>query len=199
MYDDIVSKNKTKCLAKLNIGGLMDIGKKIKRLRTQQALTLEELASRSELTKGFLSQVERNLTSPSIATLNDILEALGTTLASFFQEEKEEKCVFTKDDYFVDEKEGCVINWIVPNAQKNEMEPILIEIYPNGESQILSAHDGEEFGYVFSGRVQLVDGDTSWTVKKGETFYIKGKNTHYLKNEGQTIAKVLWITTPPLF
>lgn len=177
----------------------MDIGKKIKRLRTQQALTLEELASRSELTKGFLSQVERNLTSPSIATLNDILEALGTTLASFFQEEKEEKCVFTKDDYFVDEKEGCVINWIVPNAQKNEMEPILIEIYPNGESQILSAHDGEEFGYVFSGRVQLVDGDTSWTVKKGETFYIKGKNTHYLKNEGQTIAKVLWITTPPLF
>ncbi len=54
-------------------------------------MTLEELASRSELTKGFLSQVERNLTSPSIATLNDILEALGTTLAAFFKEEQEEK------------------------------------------------------------------------------------------------------------
>ena len=53
----------------------MDIGQKIRQLRTQNNLTLEELASRSELTKGFLSQVERNLTSPSVSTLEDILEA----------------------------------------------------------------------------------------------------------------------------
>ena len=53
----------------------MDIGAKIKLLRIKNQLTLEELANRSELTKGFLSQVERNLTSPSIATLEDILEA----------------------------------------------------------------------------------------------------------------------------
>ena len=69
----------------------MDIGKKLKELRIQNDLTLGDLASRSELTKGFLSQVERNLTSPSIATLNDILEALGTTLGEFFKEDKEEK------------------------------------------------------------------------------------------------------------
>ena len=56
----------------------MDIGNKIKQLRTRQGLTLEELASRSELTKGFLSQFERDLTSPSIDSLSDILEALGT-------------------------------------------------------------------------------------------------------------------------
>ena len=66
----------------------MDIGAKIKALRIQNDLTLEELASRSELTKGFLSQVERNLTSPSVSTLEDILEALGTDLASFFKESK---------------------------------------------------------------------------------------------------------------
>ena len=63
----------------------MDIGYRIKQLRTKNNLTLEELASRCELTKGFLSQLERNLTSPSIATLQDIVEALGTTLAKFFQ------------------------------------------------------------------------------------------------------------------
>ena len=67
----------------------MDIGQKIRHLRTQNNLTLEELASRSELTKGFLSQVERNLTSPSVSTLEDILEALGTDLASFFKDSKE--------------------------------------------------------------------------------------------------------------
>ncbi len=62
----------------------MDIGKKIKELRLSNDLTLEELASRSELTKGFLSQVERNLTSPSISTLEDILEALGNRSFAFF-------------------------------------------------------------------------------------------------------------------
>lgn len=177
----------------------MDIGQKIKRLRVKNGLTLEELASRSELTKGFLSQVERNLTSPSIATLNDILEALGTSLAVFFKDDTEEKSVFTTEDYFVDEREGCIINWIVPNAQKNEMEPILIEILPGGQSQSLDPHDGEEFGYVLSGRIKLVDGDKTTTIKKGETFYIKGVNTHYLLNESHVSAKVLWITTPPLF
>ena len=53
----------------------MNIGAKIKRLRLTNGLTLEELANRSELTKGFLSQLERDLTSPSVATLEDILEA----------------------------------------------------------------------------------------------------------------------------
>lgn len=177
----------------------MDIGHKLKQLRIKNSLTLEELASRSELTKGFLSQVERNLTSPSIATLEDILEALGTTLASFFQEDKDEKCVFTKDDYFVDEREGSTVHWIVPNAQKNEMEPILLELEVNGTSQVIDPHDGEEFGYVLSGRIVLVDGESELTVRKGETFYINGTNSHYLKNESQAVAKVLWITTPPLF
>ena len=101
----------------------MDIGHKIKQLRIQKGLTLEELASRSELTKGFLSQTERNLTSPSIATLNDIVEALGTSLSEFFKEDKEERIVFRKRDFFVDERDHCTVNWIVPNTQKNEMEP----------------------------------------------------------------------------
>ncbi|MBQ2031137.1 MAG: helix-turn-helix domain-containing protein, partial [Lachnospiraceae bacterium] len=74
----------------------MDIGHRLKQMRIRQSLTLEELASRSELTKGFLSQVERNLTSPSIATLTDILEALGSSLGEFFGEEQQEQIVFRK-------------------------------------------------------------------------------------------------------
>ena len=61
----------------------MEIGHKLKQLRVRQNLTLEELASRCELTKGFLSQVERNLTSPSIVTLNDILEGAATVRVSY--------------------------------------------------------------------------------------------------------------------
>ena len=61
---------------------MIDIGGKIKRRRIKLGLTQEELAARTELSKGFISQLERNLTSPSIATLGDILEALGTRASS---------------------------------------------------------------------------------------------------------------------
>lgn len=84
----------------------MDIGNKIRELRTRKGLTLEELASRSELTKGFLSQLERDLTSPSIDSLSDILEALGTNLAEFFQEDKNDQFIFHADDFFVDRARG---------------------------------------------------------------------------------------------
>lgn len=177
----------------------MDIGHKVKQLRLQKGLTLEELASRCELTKGFLSQLERNLTSPSIATLYDILEALGTSLSDFFKETKEEKAVFQKNDFFVDERDGYNINWIVPNSQKNEMEPILVEIEPGQKTFEVSPNDGEEFGYVLDGRITLVNGDSEYIVKKGETFYLTGKNFHYIKNDKKTVAKIIWISTPPLF
>ena len=69
----------------------------------QRGLTQEELANRCELSKGFISLVERNLTSPSIATLTDMLESLGTDLKTFFGEAEDEKIVFGEKDIFVKE------------------------------------------------------------------------------------------------
>ena len=177
----------------------MDIGGKIRQLRTQKGLTLEELASRSELTKGFLSQLERNLTSPSIDSLDDILEALGTNLADFFKEDKVEQFVFREQDFFVDERDDHTVTWIVPNTQKNEMEPILLTLPEGGESFEVAPHSGEEFGCVVDGTVVLIcDGKRS-TLRKGETFYLHGRTFHTLKNEEKTTAHVLWVSTPPLF
>ena len=64
----------------------MEIGQRIKQLRVMKGLTQEELADRAELSKGFISQVERDLTSPSIATLMDILQCLGVSVSEFFTE-----------------------------------------------------------------------------------------------------------------
>ena len=64
----------------------MKIGNKIKELRVLNGLTQEELADRAELSKGFISQLERDLTSPSIATLVDILQVLGTDLKEFLKD-----------------------------------------------------------------------------------------------------------------
>ena len=177
----------------------MDIGQKIKELRLQNDLTLEDLASRSELTKGFLSQLERNLTSPSISTLEDILEALGTNLSEFFHEEEEEQIVFSTKDFFVDKKDEYQIEWIIPNAQKNEMEPILLTLSPYGTSHEMLSHRGEEFGYVLKGSVTLVRDNKKYKLKAKDTFYLNGKKSHYLYNHTNSEALVLWITTPPMF
>lgn len=177
----------------------MDIGAKIKRLRLANGLTLEELANRSELTKGFLSQLERDLTSPSVATLEDILEALGTNLKDFFSEDEEEQIVFSKNDFFINVQDDYKISYIIPNAQKNEMEPILIELKKGKKSMKLDPHDGEEFGYVVQGKVTLVNGEDCFEMKKGETFYLKGNLTHYLENNHDTVTKVVWVSTPPIF
>lgn len=177
----------------------MEVGQKIKRLRLQMDLTLEELASRSELSKGFLSQVERDLTSPSIATLSDIVEALGVDLATFFSKEEAEKIVFKEDDYFIDDQEEYSIQWIVPNAQKNEMEPMIITIKPEGKSQVVLPHEGQEFGYVLKGDIILKRNMQQHHLSKNQTFYVNGKHEHVLVNNSDEEAVILWVSNPPIF
>ncbi|WP_244835219.1 XRE family transcriptional regulator [Clostridium sp. BJN0001] len=179
----------------------MNIGEKIKKLRREKQLTQEELANRCELSKGFISQIENNLTSPSITTLIDILEILGTNLTEFFSEHYEEKVTFAENDMFIKENMNLKysIKWLIPNAQKNEMEPILIEIEPGGHYEEEQPHNGEEFGYVLHGTINLHLGKKIYKVKKGESFYYKVKVNHYISNSGKRSAKVLWISTPPSF
>ncbi|MCQ2409786.1 MAG: XRE family transcriptional regulator [Clostridia bacterium] len=177
----------------------MELGVKIKRLRLQKDLTQEELADRCELTKGYISQLENELTSPSIATLEDILNALGTTPAEFFKDEKASKVVFTESEYIEKLSEDHKIEWLVPNAQKNEMEPIRVTINPHTFLEEDVPHEGEEFGYVLSGKIYLHLGKSAYVVKKGETFYYSAEKVHRLENRSNEKAVVLWITSPPTF
>ena len=177
----------------------MEIGQKIKQLRILKGLTQEELADRAELSKGFISQVERDLTSPSIATLVDILQCLGTTVNEFFNDSPEEQIVFGKEDYFekTDEVLRNTIQWVIPNAQKNMMEPILIRLEAGGASYEDDPHEGEEFGYVISGSICVALGNQTYKVKKGESFYFTANKKHRIWSK--TGASVLWVCAPPNF
>lgn len=180
---------------------MIDLGDRIKRRRQKLGLTQEELAARTELSKGFISQLERNLTSPSIATLMDILEVLGVDISDFFAKDEDEKVVFTPDDMFekTEEEIDSSILWLVPNAQKNAIEPIMVTIRPGGSTYPDDPHDGEEFGYVLSGSVILVLGLRRFRLHKGDSFCFKPTEEHYLMNNAQREAKVIWISTPPSF
>ena len=178
----------------------MEIGGKIKRLRLKLSLTQEELAARTELSKGFISQLERDITSPSIATLMDILEALGTDIAAFFNEKPAEKVVYTAEDMFEkEEPSGESVRWLVTNAQRNALEPILVTLPAGVDSAPDDPHEGEEFGYVLSGVVTLYLGENRYRVKKGDSFCFHPNGTHYIRNAGKAEARVLWVSTPPSF
>lgn len=180
---------------------LMNIGQKIKELRIQKSLTQEELADRAELSKGFISQLERDLTSPSIATLVDILQCLGTNLEEFFSGTSSEQVVFKKTDYFekYDGELKNLVKWIIPNAQKNMMEPILLTLDPGGSTYPDNPHEGEEFGYIISGSIILHIGNRSFKAKKGESFYFIANKQHYITASEKSGASLLWISTPPSF
>lgn len=177
----------------------MEIGKKIKALRIQKNLTQEELADRAELTKGFISQVERDLTSPSIATLIDILQCLGTDLKTFFNDSEDKQIVFRKGDFFekTDYEFKNKVEWIIPNAQKNMMEPILVTIEPGGSTYPDNPHEGEEFGYILKGSIEIHIGSQVFKAKKDESFYFTPSHKHYLTSASGAV--LLWVSTPPSF
>ncbi len=177
----------------------MELGAKIKDLRVKNGLTQQELADRTELSKGYISQLETDVTSPSIATLADILQCLGTNLGDFFAEDSAQKIVFGEGDMFVSDNEDVRITWLVPDSQKNDMEPILVELESGAKTALENPHSGEELGYVLEGIADLHIGDRVYTVKKNMSFYFAAEKTHYIENSHKKPLKFIWVSTPPNF
>ena len=128
----------------------MKIGERLKRLRMINSLTQEELASRADLTKGYISQLENDATSPSIATLKDILDVVGVSMQEFFSETTDEDIVFGKDARVqaTDDDDKFRVELLVPGAQNREMDPVIVTLDPGGEMDEQPFHEGEEFGFV---------------------------------------------------
>ena len=178
----------------------MKIGEKIKGLRQLSSLTQEELAERADLTKGFISQVERDLTSISLDSLIQILDALDTDLSHFFKEVAEERIVFKREDKVRIRKNGVAsFDLLVPGSASRSMEPVRLTLQPGQETEEEEPHPGEELGYVLKGSVSIRLGATSHRVRKGDCFYFTASRIHQIMNVGRGEAVVLWITSPPSF
>jgi transcriptional regulator with XRE-family HTH domain len=186
----------------LNSEECVKIGERLKRLRMINSLTQEELASRADLTKGYISQLENDGTSPSIATLKDILDVFGVSMQEFFSETTDhEDVVYGKDARVQasDDGDRIGVELLVPGAQNREMDPVLVTLEAGEEMDEQPFHEGEEFGFVLFGKIQLRLDDRLYTVKKDECFYFSSDKKHSLKNIGKGAAKILWVVTPPTF
>jgi len=173
------------------------IGQKIKNLRLHKGLTQEELGERTDLSKGYISQLERDLSSPSIETLFDLLEVLGVSPHEFFAEGAEQKIVYTREDATVsaDVERGYHISWLIPESNETEMEPVLLVLDPHGAFKQYEPSAAETFIYVLEGEVELVFGDQAFKAKAGETLYYLATEPHQLKNETERPVRMLVTAT----
>jgi transcriptional regulator with XRE-family HTH domain len=176
----------------------MDIGSKIKSLRLKKGLTQEELGERTDLTKGFISQLERDLNSPSIETLFALLEVLGTTPRDFFDDSDENmKVVYTNKDQtiFTDDELKYSIRWLVPRSNENEMEPVHITMIEKGEFKSFEPSFAETFIYVLKGKIEIVIGDTHYIASKGDAVYYEASEHHQLANAHNGTSEILLVAT----
>jgi len=178
----------------------LKIGEKIKNLRQLRSLTQEELAERAGLTKGFISQMERDLTSISLDSLIQILDALDIDLSNFFQEMVEERIVFKKEEKISIKKNGvAVFELLVPGSTNRRMEPVKLTLKPGQTTEEEEPHPGEEMGYILKGKVSIRLGDDSYSAEGGDCFYFTANKVHQIWNAGRGEAVVLWVTSPPSF
>ncbi|AZB41345.1 XRE family transcriptional regulator [Bacillus sp. FJAT-42376] len=176
----------------------MQIGKKIKNLRLKSGLTQEELGERTDLSKGYISQLERDLSSPSLDTFFSILEVLGCTPEKFFESgDAIQKVVYTEEDQtgYKDEEKGYAIQWLVPESNEKEMEPIRLSFKERGEFKEFEPSLSETFGYVIKGRVSIRIGTRYYSANAGESIYFSASDSHQITNDFSGSSEILLVAT----
>lgn len=182
---------------------MINIGQKIHYLRVKANLTTKELANDVGVTKGYISQIENNRTSPSLDSLEKILEKLGTNFQDFFgttEQTKEESLVevFTTAKLAeVEEVDENLLSAKFPLLPTNSSFKVeIIEIQPNGQTEIQKPQVGETFGYVLDGRVEIFQNEEVTLVERFETFYFPNIKENYLRNKYSRPCRVLIVKTP---
>lgn len=176
----------------------MNIGEKLKNIRYQKNLTQEELGERTDLSKGYISQLERNISSPSMETFLHILDVLGVEPSEFFNEKlyqarihypKSEQTLYDEYD------EGYIIKWLVPDSNEFEMEPVIIQLASRSKYKTFAPSSSETFAYVKKGKITLKLGERFFTAKSGECFYFQANEEHQFLNNSNKEAEILIVAT----
>lgn len=186
---------------------LLHLSQRLRELRTAQGMTLEQLAAKSSLSKGFLSQVENFRVTPSLKALDRLAAALGVTMTDLFQpcgaapeysfgslDAGEE---LTRDDNL---RYGLRYFALAYKQIGRRMDPFLVEYRPSGLMRDFALHDTEEFYLVLEGSVDfyLNKEKTCRVMKKGDTLYMKPNLPHRaVLHAGCLYAKALILYSKP--
>lgn len=179
----------------------MELGEKIRSLRQKEKITIEQLSAQTGLSKGLISQIERDITGPSVASLWKISKALNVTMNYFFDEYDDFNQVVRKDERkkIMMKNGDRTYELLCPNL-KNQLEMLWIEIEPNdSSSEELISHEGEECGVVIKGTLRILSGEKVYDLNEGDSIYLDSTIPHRYINVGTELSVSVWAMTPPSF
>ncbi len=177
------------------------IGEKLRRLRMIENITQKELARKVGCTPAYISLLENGHVDPSLSMLKKITTTLNITIVDFFRPDSEEKTVVRKSEREVVEfpKSKMSIQMLVSNPRTKTMDARIATIYPGGGSRGPYHHEGEEFGIVLQGKLELIFNGSVTQLEEGDSFYFCSTNSHQFRNPGEENTLVLWVNNPPSF
>lgn len=181
----------------------MDIGARLRRIRTLRGLVIEDLVGRTGLSRPYISQVETGKASPSLATLGKLAGALGVPVAALFVEEAQEVGVVRQAERPVmtfGEGGGDGRRLSFLSAPGRQVEMVILEIpvgYDAGGRN--HVHDGDECHYVLQGRIRAVQAGRAYLLEEGDSYHWNGNLPHHVENAGDIPARMLIARTPPGF
>lgn len=183
----------------------MDIGQRLKQIRMERGLSQRELATRAGLTNGTISLIETDKTSPSVASLKSLLDAIPISMAEFFGaiEDQDTPKVFYRADEFTQvapDGPGQVSLRQLGNARQHTLQ-VLHETYPPGADTgpEFLAHDGEEAGIITRGQIELTVGDMVGVLNCGDGYLFDSRLPHRFRNTGDEPCEIVSALTPPVF
>ena len=180
----------------------MEIGNRIKEYRIERKLNMKQLAERVGCTPSLISQLERGKADPSISTLKKIAKALSVNIVDFFMTTHDEDQVVTRVAERVDmqlRRWDAKIQSLVKSVDNRKMQPFYTVIKPGGGSHGVYTHEGEEFGIVLKGEMELLLDDKTYIVGENESFYFSSQVPHNWNNKSDRDAVLIWVITPPTF
>ena len=183
---------------------IANIGEKIKKLRLDKGMTLKDLGEKVEVSAGFLSQLERGLTTISVDVLHRITTELGIELSYFFREVENEKKVvmrgYEKRVYEI--INSLFLHYHLSNDLTDKiMVPRIIDILPMDKQERIKgySHEGEEFVYVLEGVLTLVMGDREELLYPGDSAHYSSHSLHNWGNDSNKKTRIIAVGTPNLY
>lgn len=185
----------------------MNIGNRIKQLRTKQKMSLRQLGEKTGLSIGFLSQLEREMTTVAVDSLQNIANALSVDLSYFFTvpqaNEKGQVIRSYERPISLIESDKFVHSYLSSNLSRHRLFPEIITIVPDANANVREeheafrhTHEGEEFLYVIEGTLTVILGNESLILHAEDSLLFHSENHHNWYNETNRIVKILVVHYP---
>ncbi|KRF03616.1 DNA-binding protein [Paenibacillus sp. Soil766] len=169
----------------------MDIGSTIRAIRKRKNITIAQICEETGLSQGFMSQVETNKTSPSIATLEHIAQALKVPLAYLLLKKEDRMNIVRKNDRRTTTSGSEKLKVEHLSSTKN-VRMMLVEFPPGASTgDVPHAHEGEEVHVVVKGSIYAEQGEDGAEFGEGDSFSWNACTPHVVKNIGEDTAIVL--------